>query len=116
MYIYNIGYHTYEESESVQLYHEKKYTKEEFESITTEAVGRVLKAVSKDKVTFQSILFDVVEELTKNFGFTRVKFTSEFNVFGWADILDGKDWEDDRDEQLKTLTDNLKKKNSATPS
>jgi len=50
----------------------------------------------------------LIEELTKNFDFKRVKFMSEFNVFGWADILDEKDWGSDRDEQLNRLTKSIK--------
>lgn len=87
MYIYNIGYNSYEESEYVQLYHKKRFSK-----------------------SFEYILYDVVEELIKNFGFKEVKFTSQFNVFGWPDILNEKDWENDRGEQLNRLTKAIKLK------
>ncbi|OIN88187.1 MAG: hypothetical protein AUJ50_01580 [Candidatus Aenigmarchaeota archaeon CG1_02_38_14] len=61
-----------------------------------------------ERLTFQDILYDVIEELIKNFGFEKIEFTSEFNVFGWADIMDEKDWERDRDEQLNKLTKKIK--------
>lgn len=116
MYIYNIGYNSYEESEYYQLYHEKKFNQKEFEGIVIEAVIFVLKESEsvenhkhykhegRPKITFQDILFSVVEVLVKNFGFKEVKFTSKFNVFGWADILDPDDWKIDRCERLNKLT------------
>lgn len=112
MYIYNVGYHSYEESEYVQLCHTKKFNKKEFEKIVTKATVNILKEykIKKgEKLSFQDILHEVVRELIKNFGFEEIKFTSEFNVFGWANILDEKDWKHDRDEQLKLLTKLLKK-------
>lgn len=112
MFIYNLGYHTYEESEYIQLYHNKKFNKKEFEKIVIKATITILKKYeikSTEIVTFQDILYDVVEELIKNFGFKKVKFSSEFNVFGWANILNEKDWEYNRDEQLNKLTKAVKK-------
>ena len=111
MYIYNIGYHSYEESDYIQNFHKKKINKKGLEDIIIKATVNVFKSheVKKDKgVTFQYILYDVVEELIKNFGFKEVEFTSQFNIFGWANILDEKDWEGDRDEQLKKLTKSIK--------
>lgn len=110
MYIYNIGYNSYEESEDVQLYHEQKFSKKEFENIVIKATINVLKSRKIKKgehVTFQRILHCVVKELIRNVGFKKVEFTAGFNVFGWANILDKKDWEDDRDEQLKLLTKDI---------
>lgn len=116
MYVYNVGYHSYEESEYCQLYHEKKFNQKEFEDIVIEAAISVLKESEhvnnyKDykhegrvTITFQDIFFSVVEVLVKKFGFKEVKFTSGFNVFGWADILDPNDWKIDRCERLNKLT------------
>ncbi len=111
MYIYDVGYHTYEESDHVQLYHKKEFNKKEFEDIVIKAtidVSKKQKVKKGETITFQSILIDVIEELTKNFDFEEVEFTSQFNVFGWADILDEKDWERDRDEQLNKITKSIK--------
>ncbi|MCX6815201.1 MAG: hypothetical protein NTY20_06145 [Candidatus Aenigmarchaeota archaeon] len=55
-------------------------------------------------LSFEWLLSDVVKELVKSFGFVRVEFDARFEVFGWADIADEKDWEHDRDEQLNLLT------------
>lgn len=115
MYIYNIGYHSYEESEYVQLYHKKEFDKKTFEKILCQATINVLKnneefrKEDKRHVTFQNIFSEVVEELIKNFEFKELKFTSEFSVFGWASILDEKDWKMNRDEQLNLLTKTIKR-------
>ncbi len=126
MCIYNVGYDSYEESEYIQLYHEKEFSQQKFEEIVIEATILVLKEDKenyinrykelKEKgddilptVTFQDILHSVVEALVKSFGFKKVKFTGDFNVFGWADILDEKEWEHDRDELLRKLTERARK-------
>ncbi len=126
MYIYDIGYYSHEESDNVQFYHEQKFSKKEFEDARKQSfrhpgiedsVNIVIKAAinmlknqkigKRGIITFQDIFHDVAEELTRNFGFRRVDFTARFNAFGWANILDKKDWEDDRDEQLNLLTEKL---------
>ncbi len=111
-YIYNIGYSTYEESEYYQLYHKRRYSQEEFEKIVVKAVMNWFKEyeVKKDeKISFQDIIFSLIEELTKNFGFKKVDFTAEFSVFGWANLLDKQNWEEDRNKQLKMLTKAIEK-------
>lgn len=107
MHIYDIGYYSHEESDNVQFYHEQKFVKKEFEDIVIKAAISVLKNQKIGKsgiITFQDIFHDVVEELVRNFGFKKVEFDAKFNAFGWANIFDEKDWEDDRDEQLDLLT------------
>jgi len=110
MYIYNIGYHTYEENEYVQLYHKKKFSKKEFENIIIQITKNILKnKTKKEHLCFQDILPEVIEELIKEFDFKEIKFDAEFNVFGWADIFDKMDWENDRDEQLNRFTEGIKR-------
>lgn len=111
MHIYNLGYHTYEESDYVQLYHKKKYSKKEFEKVVAKAAVSVLKNSKnkkENKISFQDIFFSLIEGLVEQFGFKEVKFDAEFSVFGWANILDEKDWKHDRDKQLNELTRSLK--------
>lgn len=113
MYIYNIGYHSYEENEDVQLYHKQKFGKEDFDNIVIKATCNVLKKHDLKKgneITFQCIFYPIIDDLIKNFGFNEVKFTAKFSVFGWADLMDEKDWENDRDEQLNLLTKAITKK------
>jgi len=111
MHIYNIGYGTREESDYFQLHHKQKFSKSEFEMIVAAAVTKLLKVMKpkeRERATFQKILYAVTDELAKN-GFTRIKFDAEFDVFGWARILDEKDWDIDRDEQLNFLTRTVSK-------
>lgn len=107
-YIYNIGYHTYEESEYTQLYHELKYTQKEFEEIVKQITTKILRKRKETRMTFQDIHCEVCNEL-KEKGFKEIKFTAELSVFGWANILDRKDWEHNREEQLNMLTTEILK-------
>lgn len=112
-YIYNVGYHTYEESEYTQLYHLKKFNKKELHSIVAKASANVIgkhEIKNRGKLSFQDIHSEVIEDLVKTFGFKEVEFTSEFSVFGWASILDENDWAHDRSEQLNALTNAVKQR------
>jgi hypothetical protein len=109
-YIYNLGYHSYEESENYQLYHHKKFSKNDFEELVAKATADVIKnhlPKNDEHISFQDIIFSVRSVLIRKLGFKEVKFAATFNVFGWPDILDKKDWSSDRDEQLNRLTEAL---------
>lgn len=106
-YIYNLGYHSYEESDYYQLYHHKKFSKNEFEQLVAKATLCVIKKHPHKKgqhISFQDVIFEVRDVLIRKFGFQEVEFTATFSVFGWPDILDESDWEHDRDKQLNRLT------------
>jgi hypothetical protein len=110
--LYNLGYHSYEESEYYQLYHSKKFSENDFEKLVSKATANVIKKhmpKNDEHMSFQDIAFSVVSELVRKFGFKEVNFTATFNVFGWPDILDENDWKGDRSEQLNRLTEALKK-------
>ena len=49
MYIYNIGYHSYEESEYIQIYHQKKFNDKEFGEIVMRVVVNILNNQKKTK-------------------------------------------------------------------
>lgn len=110
-YFYDLGYYSYEENGACQLYHYKKFSQRDFEKFVALATSQAIKEhqPSNERITFQDILHSVEFLLIKKFGFKKVKFTAKFNTFGWADILDEKDWGSDRDEQLNRLTEALKK-------
>jgi hypothetical protein len=111
MYIYDMGYYTYEESDYHQICHEQKYNDKEFEEIVIKAAINILKekeTKKEERISFQDILHDVVEELIKNFGFKEVKFTVRHYIFGWPNILDEKDWKGDRGKELNQLTKRIK--------
>lgn len=102
-YLYNLGYHTYEESMYNQLYHNKKFTKEEFEELVIKIILKILSTHKHKRVSYQDIHFEVFEELINNFGFKEVEFEGEFSVFGWANLLDKTDWKRDCDETLEKI-------------
>ncbi|MBI2671918.1 hypothetical protein HYX16_03210 [Candidatus Woesearchaeota archaeon] len=111
-YVYSIGYHSYEESEYVQLYHKNKFSNKAFRKIVIKAVINLLKKWKIEKgggITFQNIFFSVIDELIKEFHFEKLEFTARFDIFGWADILNEKDWEGVRDKELNELTNEIKK-------
>ena len=108
MYLYNFGYYSYEESEYIQLYHEKKFTKEGFEEIIMTSASEIINNCPDKKISFEDIFQEVLEDLTKNRGFIQVEFDAEFSVFGWPDLLDKSSWEGDRDKLLNKLSNFIK--------
>ena len=109
MHIYNVGYTSYEESAGAQLWHEKKFSQEDFEGMIARIVAEEFKDCKEaDKITFQDVFFEVVQGLVKDFGFKEVEFDASFCPFGWANILDEKSWERDRGEELDRLAKAIK--------
>jgi hypothetical protein len=108
VYIYNLGYHSHEESEYVQLSHKDKFTQEKFEEIVMTSAAKII-AESEDKdQTFQDIFSEVMADLIENYGFKQIKFDAEFSVFGWPKIMNKDDWKEDREELLDKLADFIK--------
>lgn len=108
-YIYNIGYHTYEESEYTQLSHSKKYTLKDIQKIINEASIKVIKRMKRGNKhyyihNFQNIYSEVIDLLISDYKFERLPFKVTWNCFGWASIFSENDWKTDRDKNLKELT------------
>lgn len=104
MNIYDFGYGTYDGSNYEQVYHEEKYTPEEFADIiikaSIQAVDREYSRRSKaieeaetlaDKkyleendphISFQWLMRDVTEIFLSEYGFKRVEYTASFTVDG----------------------------------
>ena len=112
MYLYRVGYGTYEESEHVALSHEKSFTKEDFRKLVVETTVDVVKFVIQKKEeekdieneddkeytdyylhSFQDVLDDVIKKMIEEHGFSRVEYRAQFSVFGWASLFDKGDWE-----------------------
>ena len=124
---YEIGYHSYEESEYYKLVHERKFSKKEFEDICIETCNAALEKIASGEIkdhcgyydaiaekpkaalTFQSILGCVVKELESK-GFRQITFDANCVVFGWANLFDREDWKDCKDEVDFRLVDGLDKK------
>lgn len=121
MFLYNIGYGSYEESEFTQMTFDKELSQEDLHKYVINAILTVLNNVINKKynrfrisefgVSYQDIHDYVIEELEK-VGFQQVKFTAEWSCFGWPSLTDDKDWEGQRNETLdrisKEIPDNIK--------
>ena len=110
-YLYNVGYYTHEESQYDQLSHTKKYTKEEFEKFVLEIILDVLRSRDdkESNFSYQRIHSEVIEKLVERYGFKEVEFEADFNIFGWANLLDEEDWKHDQDENLMKIRDAISK-------
>ena len=113
MHIYNFGYHSHEESEYIQLYHNSKFTQKEFEEIVMNSASNIIDAEGGKDTSFEHIFLDVLDDLIKNHGFTKVEFEAEFDVFGWPDIMNKDDWKNERGELLDKLADFIKDKQNS---
>lgn len=118
MYLYNIGYGTYEESEHVQLMHSERFSEQELHLKVVAAIIRVLQKivdghkfkrtingkeydsnplVTERGVSFQEIFEPVIDELKLD-GFVKVTFETQWSTFGWPSLTDPSDWRTQRDE------------------
>jgi len=118
MFIYDVGYGTYEESENIQVMHEKRFTEKQFNKIIEDCLLAVLIKIGKPKSkfnherepSFQELLTKMsfkknrktgegeryhyfMKELEKQ-GFREVQFEQKWSVFGWASAINPKDWMD----------------------
>ena len=99
---YQIGFDTFEESEFVQLYHEKLYSKNEFQDIINKICLDIVKNTKKEDYTFLSfeyMFYEIVESLLKDYGFKKLKYDIDWRAFGWSHILDKDSWSEDRNEE-----------------
>lgn len=93
MYLYKIGYYSCEESDYIELYHERKFSKEELENIIAEIVLETVKYIkSTDENYFLHNFQDVYmtnrfHELLKEIGFKEIKYDEVVSCFGWAGIF-----------------------------
>lgn len=111
MYFYDVGYWSGDEGRSVQLQHAEKFTKGQLEQQVFTATERALRyaiahpdkhCIGRYGVSFEILFDEVVKELVK-MGFKRLKFATQFDVFGLASVVGGDDW-DKRDREDKVLT------------
>ncbi len=119
MYIYKIGYGSYEESEFIELSHKEKFSKLEMEEWYTKAFEWAILEKKKDpEATYYSFTFQHLLSLAADWlvtqGFSRVVYESITSTFGWANTLNPRSWEDS---SASTLTGKLQEKfqKHATP-
>jgi len=117
MYLYKVGFYSYEENSYAILSHENKF--ESLDDFMLEAVTHVLEKIAKNVggriyigphgPEYEYIHKEVIEYLINNFGFKEVDYQATWSVFGWASLTDNSSWEYDRDDQLQELTERLPK-------
>lgn len=115
MFIYNIGYTSYEDSAFAQLYHKEQFTNAQLCEIVNEAVVAVIKQKKKGKHhyihSYSGIHHEVVKYLISEKGFTYMGFDAWWTCEGWASMfIDDSGSEQDiwDSEELKSLRQTVK--------
>ena len=127
IYFYNVGYDSYEESPSVVLYHNQKFSEKEFQNLCASVTAKIYKNRDKLSESRHFILYEnkklktgikfedlyrlLTDELCKNHGFKKIEYSSIFSPFGWAQVDDEKDWNEngvgDEGSDLKAKRDKI---------
>lgn len=122
MYRYKIGYTSYEESNFVELEHEKQFTADELADIVADATVEVIKQMKAAPAeammrthSFQDICsgsyhddgINLASCLISKFGFKEITYEQVFSTFGWPSIFHKKDWKGDRGATLDKITDRV---------
>ena len=129
MYRYKIGYGTCEESEFVELEHEKKFTEDDITQMIAETIEAEIKEGLFEEKDEEGFYYDfafnfnhvwnnahedkkLVDWLIENKGFVLVKYEVDWDAFGWASVLDKNDWKTYRQkgDNLSKITDYLASK------
>ena len=99
-YFYNIGYVSHEDSCSISLFSSTKYTKKDLFNVMTKCITEVVnkhgicdgnEPRSYDEV-FNEFRIDLIKQLAQR-DLYELEYTSEWVVFGWADINKPDSWE-----------------------
>lgn len=114
VYRYKIGYSSYEESHYIELEHAQKFTENDITKMVTEAVLNILKNNKEEYIhSFQDVFarsckgITVESYLIKEKGFKPLKFTTEWDIFGWASLFHKDDWKNEiaSDKNLEKIID-----------
>ncbi len=89
-YLYKIGYHSYDESNYVELCHNCKFTQQELTEMIAEAV-----------VALKNIIVKEDHEYTKNFDSFMLGDGMKHNIIGW--LIDNKGFEEVKYEQIWSM-------------
>ncbi len=115
-YNYKIGYYSHEESDFVELQHDKKFSDDELTEMiakTTVDIIKKMKKVNDQTHNFQDIFnsedHSIIQCLIEKFGFKSVEYELYWSVFGWASVSDKTSWKGDRDNRLDKITDVVNK-------
>lgn len=112
MFVYSVGYYSYEESPRYLLQSEKEYNQNQFDELLSDCFARAYKenikteSVEDDDGLLDSVeylLRDVIKILKNDFGFIDFKPQAIFIPFGWASTKDSSNWKRSEDNQLKLI-------------
>jgi len=118
MYIYDIGYGSYEESQYWQYIHKEKFTEKQLRLIVGDCIFEVIEYLSRlkrrptnrmnwvhfleDGPTFQDIMYTPrFHDALKKRGFKPIEIEAETHVFGWASCI-RNNWKDPVDSSDST--------------
>ena len=116
MYLYKLGYGSYEDSCYVELSHEKKFNKKQFELIIFECVDLAIQKKRKDKYqfllhTFADVMDYVSDCMVSKFGFKCIEYEQDWYCWGWASIFPGiRGWKHEVGSETRRLRKYLKGK------
>lgn len=105
MYLYKIGYYSYEETDYAELKHEQSFSKSQITEMVAEAIIDILTRRTKDDYyhSYQDFHERVIKWLVEHKGFVEVEYDTVWSEFGWGSVFCGKDWDRDRDTELNRL-------------
>ena len=109
MYLYAVGYESHEDSASIEIWHERHFSKEEFEGMVVDACPGAVREVKEDDGflhNFTDIYEEVVAILIRDHGFVKVKYEVRVYPFGWPSIFI-RDWGNDPDPLLDRIRERL---------
>ena len=119
MHLYNVGYHSCEDSCYVQWYHERKFTHEELMTVIEEAAyAALLASLAKPHIDDEGNLYswqfcwsDILgqkafEKEMQAHGFIQAKFSGAVSIFGWGSILQD-DWKNETVDEQSQLNHRL---------
>jgi hypothetical protein len=110
MYIYKIGYGSYEDSEFDWYTNKTKFTKDALNKMVAESIAYKIsksnfRKLSKYDLHFDNFVTDgdICKYLEKNFKFKKIIPETTCYMFGWTSALDQEDWKNQTDNNTKEI-------------
>jgi hypothetical protein len=116
VYLYRVGYGSYEDSEYFELMHADKLSCEYLHKVVVQCINGVLKDIisgkikiclMEDGVSYEDINEDVINKMIQFYGFKKVEYQAKWSVFGWPSITCDKSWGEQRGDVLIRVTEEI---------
>lgn len=113
MFLYKLGYGSYEDSMYSEIASEKEFSDDEFKQIVIKAIIRVMEGIASRKYkvylqgegpSYEDIHEYVLTELLDADGFQKVEYKSTWGCFGWPSLIEPTSWESQRGKDLIEVT------------